>query len=227
MFSCVQLDLFITIAHSQDGILAYIAPHRSYFGVGCIADWHQDCFLIWIVAWWWGLVHGATRRIFGTGEGNLGLETTVGALWDETGWVDMEQDDEQSTDLMGFCPSWHGILCLLSILAIWDHITAVQIDDFLFIALSKEENNLFKEDMWKIWTISDLGDVSFCVRIAIKWDCLQNTVYLSQTTLIDHIVAQFGQRDSHPTTSIDPGLKLQCPDKTSISPSDKIEWWKV
>ena len=103
-------------------------------------------------------------------------------------------------------------------------ITAVHVDDFLSIASSKEKNNLFKEDIWKIWTISNLGDTSFCIRIAIKWDHLQNTVYLSQTMLIDCIVAQFSQRDSHPTTTpIDPGLKLQFPDKISISPSDKLE----
>ena len=46
-------------------------------------------------------------------------------------------------------------------------ITAVHVNDFLSIASSKEENELFKEDMWKKWIISDLGDVSFCVGIAI------------------------------------------------------------
>ena len=79
-----------------------------------------------------------------------------------------------------------------------------------FSMSSKEENGLFKEDMQKIWTISDFRDTSFCVGIAIKWDCIQNTVHLSQTaTLIDCIVVQFGQKDSYPTTTpIDLGLKL-------------------
>jgi len=62
------------------------------------------------------------------------------------------------------------------------------------------------------------------VGIAIQWDRLQNTVHLSQTALIDRVVTQFGQKDSHPTaTPIDPGLKLRRPDKTSISSSDKLE----
>ena len=103
-------------------------------------------------------------------------------------------------------------------------ITAVHVDDFLAIASLKEENSSFKEDMRKIWMISDLGDVSFCVRIAIKWDRIQNTIYLSQTALIDRVIAQFGQKDSHPVTIlIDPGLKLRCPDKTSTSSANKLE----
>ena len=47
-------------------------------------------------------------------------------------------------------------------------MTMVHIDDFLAIVSLKEENGLFKEDMQKIWTISDLRDTSFCVGIAIK-----------------------------------------------------------
>ena len=103
-------------------------------------------------------------------------------------------------------------------------ITAVHMDNFLAIASSKEENSSFKEDMPKIWTISNLGDTSFCIGIAIKWDRIQNTVYLSQMALIDRVVAQFGQKDSHPvTTPIDPGLKLRRPDKTSTSSANKLE----
>ena len=49
-----------------------------------------------------------------------------------------------------------------------------------------------------------------------------HTISLSQTALIDKIIHQFGQQDAYPANSpMDPGLKLQHPDKKSISTEDQ------
>lgn len=100
-------------------------------------------------------------------------------------------------------------------------ISAVHVDDFISISSSPEENERFKNQMKTIWTISDLGEVRFCVGIAIKRDKSKHTVSLSQTALIDKIIDQFGQRDAHPTkTPMDPGLKLRRPDRSKFTPAD-------
>ena len=89
-------------------------------------------------------------------------------------------------------------------------ICVVHVDDFLSIASNKNENEVFKNQMREAWTISDLGNVRFVVGIAVHWDRPNRTVMLSQTALIDKIVAQFGQRNTSPSSlPMDPRLKLQ------------------
>jgi Reverse transcriptase (RNA-dependent DNA polymerase)/GAG-pre-integrase domain/gag-polypeptide of LTR copia-type len=100
-------------------------------------------------------------------------------------------------------------------------ISAVHVDDFLSIASSKDENERFKSQMKSLWTISDLGEAKHCVGIAINRNRTNKTVYLSQKSLIDKIIQQFGQQDSHPTsTPMDPGLKLRRVDKSTLSKLD-------
>ena len=90
-------------------------------------------------------------------------------------------------------------------------ICVVHVDDFLTIASNKDENKFFKNQMHAAWTISHLGNVRFVVGIAVTWDRPNKTVTLSQTALIDKIVAQFGQRSASPSSlPMDPGLKLRC-----------------
>jgi hypothetical protein len=72
--------------------------------------------------------------------------------------------------------------------------------------------------MRKVWNISDLGTVKLLVGIAVEWDRPKHTVMLSQTALINRIIAQFGQRDANPTsTPMDAGLKLQRPDRSKLT----------
>jgi len=72
-------------------------------------------------------------------------------------------------------------------------VCAVHINDFISIVSNKDENERFKNQMHKAWTISDLGNVCFIVGIAVNWDRPNQTIMLSQTALIDKIIAQFGQ----------------------------------
>jgi len=81
--------------------------------------------------------------------------------------------------------------------------------------------------MKEIWTISNLGDVRFCVGITISCNKDARTVSLSQTALIDRIITQFGQQDAYPfKTPMDPGLKLRRPTLSELTTDDKAELMK-
>jgi hypothetical protein len=66
-----------------------------------------------------------------------------------------------------------------------------------------------------------LGSVHFVVRIAVEWDRSNNHVLLSQFTLIDKTIHQFGQTDaSTVSTPMDHTLKLRRTDRSSLSKSE-------
>jgi hypothetical protein len=101
-------------------------------------------------------------------------------------------------------------------------IATVHVDDFLSIASTKEENERFKCQMREAWTISDLGDARFVVGIAVDWDRPHRAVFLSQPSLIDRIISQFGQTNASPLSiPMVPGLKLRCVTPSSLSDSDR------
>ena len=101
-------------------------------------------------------------------------------------------------------------------------MAVVHADDFLTIADSPTENKQFKTQMKEIWKILSSGEAKFCVGIGITLNCEDHTVSLSQTTLINKIIHQFGQQDTYPANSpMDPGLKLRHPDKKSILSEDQ------
>ena len=107
-------------------------------------------------------------------------------------------------------------------------ICAVHIDDFLSIASNKNENEFFKNQMRDAWTISDLGNVRFVVGIAVNWDRPNRTVILSQSALIDKIVAQFGQKNASPSSlPMDPGLKLRRANYKNMSKNELDEIKKI
>ena len=97
-------------------------------------------------------------------------------------------------------------------------LSAIHVDDFLIVSSTPDASCSFKEELKSLWTISDLGDAHFCIGIAISHDRPNHLISISQTTLIDHIVLQFGQTDTDPiSTPMDPSVakSLTCP-----SPSD-------
>jgi hypothetical protein len=97
-------------------------------------------------------------------------------------------------------------------------IAAVYVDNYLAITDSKDENECFKDQMCRVWTISNLGIACLIMGIAVTWDRATCTVALSQTALIDKI---FGQRDAHPMSApLKPGSKLWCANHDSITPDE-------
>jgi hypothetical protein len=112
-------------------------------------------------------------------------------------------------------------------------LAAIHVDDFISVASSQEENERFKAQMHKAWTISDPGDVHFVVGIAVEWYRPNHTVKLSQTALIDQIILQFRQADAPPLSMpMAPGLKLHHINMTSLSDTDccelaKLPYWSL
>lgn len=90
----------------------------------------------------------------------------------------------------------------------------VHVDDFITVASSKRASDDFKADMQTAWTISDLGDVGFCLGINIRRDREARTIMLSQTALIEKLAAVAGVplHVNPVSTPMDPNVKLRRPD---------------
>jgi hypothetical protein len=104
---------------------------------------------------------------------------------------------------------------------------AVHVDDIISIASSgsADENNRFKSQLNAKWKISDLGEAKFALGISITQKRSERSISLSQTALIDHIVSEFGQTDTHPAdTPMVTGLHLQRPDKADPVPASVTTW---
>jgi hypothetical protein len=101
------------------------------------------------------------------------------------------------------------------------NIVAVHVDDMLSAASSVAANDAFKAQLRSKWAITDLGDIKFCLGIAIVRDAERRTISLSQTALINRIVEQFHQRDAYPvTTPMETKLNLHLPSPTTLSRED-------
>ena len=104
-------------------------------------------------------------------------------------------------------------------------IFAVHVDDIISISSSQTENDLFKTELRSHWDISDLGTAKFALGIAISRDRSSHTIHLTQTTLIDCVVDQFGQSDAHPvSTPMVQGLIIRRPDPTLPVSTDITSW---
>ena len=91
-------------------------------------------------------------------------------------------------------------------------LTAIHVDDFLIAGSSPEVCATFKAQLKTLWSISNLGDATFCVGIAISRDRAACTVSLSQTALIDRVVSTFGQAEAYPiSTPMDSNVQLRRP----------------
>ena len=102
---------------------------------------------------------------------------------------------------------------------------AIHVDDIIMVSSSAAENSLFKSELHWHWEISNLEEVKYALGIAIACNCSTCTITLSQTSLIDQIVEQFGQLNAHPvTTPMVPGVQITCPDKT-LPISEHVNLW--
>jgi hypothetical protein len=88
-------------------------------------------------------------------------------------------------------------------------LTGVHVDDFFLAASCLIQATDFKTQLASIWEISDLGEANFCIGIAIERDLANHHIYLSQTALIDKILASFNMLDCIPvSTPMEAGLVL-------------------
>jgi hypothetical protein len=88
-------------------------------------------------------------------------------------------------------------------------LIAIHVDYFLTVGSTKTAISEFKTQLWTKWTVSDLGEACFCLGIAMDRNCINCTITLSQTALIEHIIDQFGLKDAIPvSTPMETGLHL-------------------
>ncbi len=107
-------------------------------------------------------------------------------------------------------------------------IAGVHVDDFAIAGSSLTAISEFKHELSSVWTISDLGESKFCIGIAISRDHASRVVSLSQTALIDRIIAQYGLSDAHPvSTPMEAGLHLSRTARNALSQEELSDISKV
>src|SRR6266849_255976 len=72
-------------------------------------------------------------------------------------------------------------------------IFTVHVDNIISISSSPKENTHFKDQLCKHWDISNLGEVKHALDISVVCHRPSHTIHISQTSLIDCIIYQFGQ----------------------------------
>ena len=125
-----------------------------------------------------------------------------------------------------------GFQCLANEWCVYRHSTAsgttifaVHVDDIISISSSPAENESFKDEICAHWDISDLRPVKYALGIAISHDRPTRSIRLSQTALIDRLVEQFGQSDTHPVlTPMVQGIQILRPDPDLPVPPNVLSW---
>lgn len=103
-------------------------------------------------------------------------------------------------------------------------LTGVHVDDFLATVSNDNEAIRFKSDLKRVWEISDLGIAKFCVGIAIERDLANKHIFLSQTALIDRVLATFKMTDSNAvSTPMEAGLILSRTPSHPPTPAEAAE----
>ena len=104
-------------------------------------------------------------------------------------------------------------------------IFAVHVDDIISITPKPSMNKAFKSQLKDKWDITDLGPAKFALGIAISRNPSANTISISQTALIDQVVEQFNQHDTHPVNvPMVAGLQLRRPDKKDLVIPEIAAW---
>jgi len=104
-------------------------------------------------------------------------------------------------------------------------IFAVHVDNIISASSSPRENELFKSLLKEKWDISDLGPVKFALGITVSHNLETSTISISQTALINRVVNQFNQTNTHtPDVSMSPRSQLQRPDKRIPTLPEVAAW---
>ncbi len=80
-------------------------------------------------------------------------------------------------------------------------LVAVHVDDMLATSSSDAKAVLFRLELESAWQITTLGEAKLVVGIAVQRDRATRTVMLSQTVLINKIIAIFHQSDATPAST--------------------------
>jgi len=104
-------------------------------------------------------------------------------------------------------------------------IVAVHVDDMAAAASDKAEIGRLKEELGKLFSLVDLGELKWLLGIAITRDRNSCTISLCQAAYIESIAKNLHLEDAHPVnTPLDPHVILS----KDLSPTSKEEkiWMK-
>src|SRR5882762_1424188 len=103
-------------------------------------------------------------------------------------------------------------------------LTGIHVDDFFLAASCLILAANFKKQLALIWEISDLGEATFCIGIAIERDLVNHHIYLSQTALINKILSSFNMIDCNPvSTPMESGLVLSRHSDIVLTHEEELE----
>ena len=96
-------------------------------------------------------------------------------------------------------------------------IVAVHVDDMLAVLSNPTEVAQFCSELESTWQITALGEPKMVVGITLRCDRNTRSICLSQTALIDKIIATHNQSEAKPAlTPMVPGAQLLTPDPQTV-----------
>ena len=104
-------------------------------------------------------------------------------------------------------------------------IFALHVDDIIATGSNPHETEQLHDLLKSKWEITELGEPTFTLGIAISRNLNNNTISLSQAAKIEQVIEEYGQQDARPVdTPMVTGTQLQRPDKSMPVPADIAEW---
>ena len=97
-------------------------------------------------------------------------------------------------------------------------LVLVYVDDMAVAGRSLARITQFKNDLTKVFDITDLGELKYILGIQVKRDRKACTISLNQTAYIHHVLARFGMKDCTPVST-----PLAVKHDLSVSQSPKTE----
>ena len=81
-------------------------------------------------------------------------------------------------------------------------LVLVYVDDMAIAGYSLARITQFKNDLTKVFDITDLGELKYILGIQVKRDRKAHTISLNQTAYIHHVLARFGMKDCTPMSTL-------------------------
>jgi hypothetical protein len=100
-------------------------------------------------------------------------------------------------------------------------LSGIHVDDFLTVISFASRAAKWKQQLSTFWEITDLGEATFCVGIAIECNLVNQHIYLSQMALINEILSQFCMTEANAiSTPMDTGITLCRMPATPLPPQE-------
>ena len=96
----------------------------------------------------------------------------------------------------------------------------IYVDDLIIAATNTILIDAFKDELKDVYSMKDLGPLTYCLGMEVSRDSHTHTITVKQTKYIHDVLRRFGMLDCHPIkTPLDPGTKLS----KTMAPQDDAE----